>query len=131
LANTTPSAHPPSAADLSKLAKLVARDDHSRGYFEAIADQVVSSRSNTFRGASRPPESGGQRDRDAVEIAREEVPKPHSDKVWFGNLPSRDPSGRAALLTQEGVALPKGFDNLDHHLKLLLTHNFGRQISYP
>jgi hypothetical protein len=32
---------------------------------------------------------------------------PHSDKVWFGNLPSRDPSGRAALLTQEGVALLK------------------------
>ena len=51
------------------------------------------------------PESGGQRDRDEVEIAREEVPKPHSDKVWLGNLPSRDPSGRAALLTQEGVAL--------------------------
>src|SRR6185436_10347741 len=62
--------------------------------FEAIAG---------FRSASRPPESGGQRDRDAVEITREEVPKPHSDKVWFGNLPSRDPSGRAALLTQEGV----------------------------
>jgi hypothetical protein len=49
-----------------------------------------------------------QRPGRAVEIAREEVPKPHPDKVWFGNLPSRDPSGRAALLTQEGVALPKG-----------------------
>jgi hypothetical protein len=69
--------------------------------------------SNSFRSASRPPESGGQRDRDAVEIAREEVPKPHPEKVWLGNLPSRDPSARAALLTQEGVALPKSLANLD------------------
>jgi len=63
---------------------------------------------DSFRSASRPPESGGQRDRDVVEIAREEVPKLHSDQGSFGNLPSRAPSGRAALLTQEGVALPKG-----------------------
>src|SRR4030095_11334568 len=71
-------------------------------------------RSRSFKNASRPPESGGQRDRDAVEIAPEEVPKPHSDKVCFGNLPSRDPSGRAALLTQEGVApFRKASLNLD------------------
>jgi hypothetical protein len=69
-----------------------------------MVGEMVSSRSNNFMKASRPPESGGQRDRDAVEIAREEVPKPHSDKVCVGNLPARDPSGRAALLTQEGVA---------------------------
>src|SRR5262245_13652722 len=55
-------------------------------------------------GALRPPESGGQHDRDEVEIVRGEVPEPHNDKVCLGTSPRATLSGRAALLTQEGVA---------------------------
>src|SRR5215471_10109733 len=42
---------------------------------------------------ARPPETGGQRDRDEVEIARAEVPKPHPYTVCLRNHPSRDPFG--------------------------------------
>jgi hypothetical protein len=59
--------------------------------------------------AQRPPESGGQRDRDAVEIARAGVPKPHPNGVWQGTSPRATLSGRAALLTQEGVARSRSF----------------------
>jgi hypothetical protein len=34
-----------------------------------------------------PPKLGGQHDRDAVEIVRGVVPKPHSDRVCFGTTP--------------------------------------------
>jgi len=57
--------------------------------------------------ADRPPESGGQRDRD--EISRGVVPEPHSlgmhsEIFRLGNYPSRHRKERddAALLTQEG-----------------------------
>src|SRR5262245_13430098 len=54
--------------------------------------------------AARPPESGGQHDRDAVEIVRGEVPRPqHLYKVCLGTSPPAPLSRRAALLTQEGV----------------------------
>jgi ribose transport system substrate-binding protein len=52
---------------------------------------------------TRPPKLGGQRDRDAVEIARGEVPNPHPWKVCLGTSPRATLSGRAALLAQEGV----------------------------
>jgi hypothetical protein len=39
-----------------------------------------------------------------VEIVRGEVPKPHLYKVCCGTSPRATLSGRAALLTQEGVA---------------------------
>jgi len=52
-----------------------------------------------------PPESGGQYDRDAVEIVRGVVPKRHCDKWFLWNHPSRDPlRDPAALLTQEGIS---------------------------
>jgi hypothetical protein len=49
-----------------------------------------------------PPESGGQHDRDVVEIVRGVVPEPHIFRL--GNHPSRHRKERddAALLTQEG-----------------------------
>ena len=52
-----------------------------------------------------PPESGGQHDRDEGEIVRGLVPKPHPHGVCVGTSPRATLSGRAALLTQEGVAL--------------------------
>jgi RNA polymerase sigma-70 factor (ECF subfamily) len=51
-----------------------------------------------------PPESGGQHDRDEVEIVRGEVPNPHDCKASLGTSARATLSGRAALLTQEGVA---------------------------
>jgi hypothetical protein len=56
-----------------------------------------------LKNAARPPESGGQHDRDGVEIVRGEVPKPHVYKVRLGTSPRATLSGRAALLSQEGV----------------------------
>ena len=39
---------------------------------------------------------------------------PNSTPMEFArNLPSRDPSGRPALVSQEGVAIPKHFLNLE------------------
>src|SRR4030095_16708337 len=49
--------------------------------------------------AQRPPESGGQHDRDEVEIVRGEVPKPPPYKVCLGTSSRATLSGRAALLT--------------------------------
>jgi nitrite reductase/ring-hydroxylating ferredoxin subunit len=43
--------------------------------------------------AARPPESGGQRDRDEVEITRGEVPKHHSHSVRLETSPRAVPSG--------------------------------------
>jgi len=54
--------------------------------------------------AQRPPESGGQHDRDEVDIVRGEASKPNDSKVCVGTSPRATLSGRAALLTQEGVA---------------------------
>ena len=51
-----------------------------------------------------PPESGGQHDRDEGEIVRGLVPKPHPHGVCVGTSPRATLSGRAALLTQEGIA---------------------------
>src|SRR5215510_2396752 len=69
--------------------------------FSLCGDFLVS-----FACAQRasPPESGGQHDRDEVEIVRGEVPEPHDYKVCFGTSPRATLAGRAALLTQEGVA---------------------------
>ena len=54
--------------------------------------------------AQRPPESKGQHERDEVEIVRGEVPEPHDYKGRLGTSPRATLPGRAALLTQEGVA---------------------------
>jgi hypothetical protein len=54
-------------------------------------------------------ESGGQHDRDEVEIVRGEVPEPHDYRVCLGTSPRATLSGRAALLTQEGVARHQQF----------------------
>src|SRR5262245_44487030 len=48
----------------------------------------------------RPPESGGQHDRDEVEIVREEVPQTHRDRVCSGTSARATRSGRAALLSR-------------------------------
>jgi len=40
-----------------------------------------------FGNATRPPKLGGQRDRDAVEITREEVPTPHFGAFDRGTSP--------------------------------------------
>jgi len=56
-----------------------------------------------MRALSRPPESGGQRNLDCVSIASAEVPEPNFYSASFGTS-ARAASGRAALLTQEGVA---------------------------
>jgi len=44
--------------------------------------------SNSKESRNCPPESGGQHNRDAVEIVREVVPKPHPYKVRFGTTPA-------------------------------------------
>jgi error-prone DNA polymerase len=70
------------------------------------AEEGVWTKSSS-RNAARPPESGGQRDRDEVEIARGEVPELHQHRVRLETSPRATLSGRAALLTQEGVPLSK------------------------
>ena len=72
-------------------------------------------------------ESGGQHDRDKVEIVRGEVPEPHAYKVCLGTSSRATLTGRAALLTKEGVALLRQASafrktiilQLSHHPKLL------------
>src|SRR5215510_3202503 len=72
---------------------------------EGREDNKMFISARTTQGqAQRPPKSGGQHDRDEVEIVRGEVPKPPPYKVCLGTSPRAPLSGRAALLTQEGVA---------------------------
>src|SRR4030095_4999398 len=73
--------------------------------------------------ASRPPESGGQRDRDVVEIAREEVPQPHSEKGRllepplarpFGSRCPPDSGGRGASESSTLIWTVPGFTQKRH-----------------
>jgi len=76
--------------------------DVTRSKWECTLEQGNPIKSSG--GAPRPPESGGQHDRDDVKIVREEVPEPHDYKVCSGTSPRATLLGRAALLTREGVA---------------------------
>ena len=70
---------------------------------EHFQSEVMVVRQNEIRETYCPPESGGQHDRDVVEIVRGVVPKPHLYPRSLRNHPSRDTlRDPAALLTQEG-----------------------------